>query len=122
MERKPFRTMALALAYPALRRLPFAQWSDALGQARKTEFDLIERIGILAAVAVVAYLLRLEAQQAATLSLPMRYLAQFLAAALLIIPAVGPFYLRRTRRGLDQELERRRLDTRFGPLHRSSHD
>lgn len=122
MERQALKTMALALAYPELRRLPLAQWNEALKLARKTEFDLIERVGILAAIAAVAYLLRQEAQQAAALSLPVRYLAQFLAATLLIVPAVGPFYLRRTRRGLDHELERRRLDARFGPLQRSSHD
>ena len=122
MERKALKTMALALAYPALQRLPLAQWSEALGQARKTEFDRIEQIGILAAVAVVAYLLRLETQQAAALSLPMRYLTQFLAAALLLIAAAGPFYLRRTRRGLELELERQHLSDRFTSLLRNHHD
>ena len=121
MERKPLRTMLLALAYPALQRLPPAQWDAALARARATEFDLIERIGMLLVMAVVAYLLRFEAQQTVELAPPIRYLAQFFAAALLIVPAAGPFFLRRTRRGLDHELERR-LGARFASLPRYRHD
>jgi hypothetical protein len=121
MERKPLKTMLIALAYPALQRLPSAQWEAALARARATEFDLVERIGMLLVMAVVAYLLRFEAQQTVELALPIRYLAQFSAAALLIVPAAAPFFLRRTRRGLDHELECR-LGARFASLPRSSHD
>ncbi len=122
MQRKPLRAIALALTYPALQQLPTAQWDAALARARATEFDLIERIGLLLVMAVVAYLLRWEAQQALELSPPIRYLAQFFAAVLLIVPAAAPFYLRRTRRGLDHELERRDFDARFASPQRSRHD
>lgn len=121
MERKPLRAIALALAYPALQQLPIVQWDAALARARATEFDLLERTGLLLVIAVVAYLLRFDAQQTVELAPPIRYLAQFFAAALLIVPAAAPFYLRRTRRGLDHELKRR-LGTQFVSLQRSRHD
>ena len=101
------KRIACLWAYPALRRLPLAEWNAALKKARQTNFDRTECIGILAGITFVAYLLRPDAEQAATLSLPVRYFIQFLAAAPLLVLVVGPFYLRRTRRGLDQESEGR---------------
>lgn len=104
---KSLRTVTLLVAYPALRQLPRIEWDDALAQARETGFDTIELIGVVAGVAFATYLLRFDANQAATLALPARYLIQFVVAAPLLALVVGPFYLRRTRRGLDQEIERR---------------
>jgi len=100
------RTVTLLVVYPALRQLPQPEWGEALKLARETNLDTIEWTGVLAGIACVTYLLRFDADQAA-LTLPARYLIQFLGAAPLLALALGPFYLRRTRRGLDQEIERR---------------
>ncbi len=107
-DKRPKR-MALLWAYPALRKLPYAEWDEVLKQAKKTEFDMIERIWTLAGLAAVTYLLRLEPDQAADLSLPMLYLSQFVVAVPLVILIVGPAYLRCLRRGLDGVIEHRHL-------------
>lgn len=104
---KDLKRIALPCAYPALRQLPRAEWDQALKQARETNFDTIEWIGVLAGIALVTYLLRFDTDQATALSLPVRYFIQFLAAVPLLVLIVGPFYLRCTRRGLDQEIDRR---------------
>lgn len=100
------KTITLLCAYPALRQLPRSKWAGALQQARETNFDMIERIGMLAGIVFVTYLLRFDANQAAALTLPFRYFIQFIAAVPLLALIVGPFYLRRTRRGLVPEIER----------------
>jgi len=83
------------------------EWDEALARAREMSFDTMEWMGIVVGVVFATYLLRFDADQAAALSLPVRYFIQFLAAVPLLALVVGPFYLRRTRRGLDQEIERR---------------
>jgi hypothetical protein len=103
---KGLRTTTLLFAYPALRQLPRSDWDGALQRARETDFDVFEWAGMLAGITFVTYLLRFEADQAAALALPARYVIQFLAAVPLLALVVGPFYLRRTRRGLDQDIER----------------
>jgi len=98
---------ALLLAYPALRQLPHIEWNTALAQAREMSFDTMEWMGIVVGVAFVAHLLRFDADQAAALALPARYFIQFLGAVPLLALFVGPFFQRRTRRGLDQAIQRR---------------
>jgi hypothetical protein len=111
---KGLSTLTLLFAYPALRQLPRPEWDDALTQAREVSFDTVEWTGIVAGVAFATYLLRFDADQVAAVSLPVRYFFQFLAAAPLLALIIGPLYLRRTRRGLDQAIERRRGP---GPIH-----
>jgi hypothetical protein len=119
---KSLTRIALLWAYPVLRKLPPSEWDEVLKQAKKAEFDMIERIWILAGIALVTYLLRFDASQAAALSLPIRYLTQFLAAVPLIILIVGPVYLRCMRRGLDREIERQHRSGQFDPHRRCVHD
>ena len=107
MDGKNLKRRALFCVYPALRKLPREEWDQALKQAREANFDTVEWIGLLAGIAFVTYLLRFDVDQGTAVSLPVRYLIQFLAAVPLLVLVVGPFYLRRTRRGLDQEIERR---------------
>jgi len=104
---KDLRRIALLWAYPALRQLPRSDWDEALEHAREMSFDTTEWMGIVVGVAFATYLLRFDADQATALILPVRYFIQFLAAVPLLALIVGPFYLRRTRRGLDEEIERR---------------
>jgi hypothetical protein len=93
------------LAYPQLRELPPDQWESVLTRARDTAFDAIEWAGILAGIAFAAFALRSGAGEPGPLFT--LYLEQFVLALPLLIVLVGPFYLRRTRRGLDLEIEQR---------------
>ena len=101
------KRIVLLWAYPALRQLPPAEWGEALKRAREMSFDMIEWVGLMVGIAFVTYLLRFDADQAVALSLPVRYLVQFLVAVPLLFLVVGPLYLRRIRRGLEQEIESR---------------
>jgi hypothetical protein len=93
------------LAYPQLRDLPPEQWDGALTHARDIPFDAIEWTGILAGIAFAALVLRSgPGEPGALFTL---YLGQFVLALPLLVVLVGPFYLRRTRRGLDMELAQR---------------
>ena len=103
---KVLKRSALAWALPHLVRLPSAEWDEAVRQARETHFDALERIGVLAAVALTTYLLRFDANES-EISLPIRFVAQFVAAIPLLILLAGPFYLRCWRRGLEHVIERR---------------
>ena len=112
---KRLRTFALLVAYPALRHLQPREWNEVLVKARETGFDTMEWMGIVAGVAVVTYLSRFDADQAAALTLPARYLVQFLVAVPLLTLVVGPFHLRRTRRGLDLAIQRQHSTATSNP-------
>ena len=100
---KALRRQTLAWALPHIVQLPPGEWDEALRQARQTDFDLVERIGVVAGVALTTWLLRSDAGEVA---LPIRFVAQFAAAVPLLILMVGPFYLRCLRRGVDHVVER----------------
>jgi hypothetical protein len=97
--------LLLLLAYPRLRELPDDRWNEVLEQARNTAFDAIEWAGIAAGLAFTAYALRPMGGELD--SIIGRYLGQFLLALPLLAVMVGPFLLRRTRRGLDIEIAQR---------------
>ena len=104
---------------PRLIELPASTWDDAIQKAQNIDFDAIERVSMIAGVVFVAYMLRIEAGTVPAISLPIVYLVQFIEAALLLILLVGPVYLRRSRRGLDQVIEDHRNTTapNDGPSH-----
>ena len=101
-----FKTWAL----PRLTELPDTKWDEAIQKAQAIEFDGVERIALIVGVVAVTYLLRIEAGTVPALSLPVIYLVQFIEAALLLILLVGPFYLRRARRGLDLYITQQHKD------------
>lgn len=92
---------------PRLTELPESTWDEAIQKAQAIDFDVVERMALVLGVVGVAYLLRIEAGTAPVISLPVIYLVQFFEAGFLLILLVGPFYLRRARRGLDQFIEDR---------------
>ncbi len=106
---KAIKRAALPWLLPRIAELPLGEWDQALTRARETPFDIVERVGVLLSVVFVTYLLRFDAIQMEDLSLPLRYIIQFLAAVPLLILFAGPFYLRCLRRALDREIERRHL-------------
>ena len=104
------RDNALTWLLPRLTQVAPGQWREALAQARAADFDALERVGILAALALTSALLRGEADGSAiapTLPLLLRLLAQFIAALPLLTLFAGPFYLRCLRRGLDHYIAAR---------------
>ena len=93
------------LAYPQLRKISAADQDEALRIARRTELDLLERIGILSGLVGTTAIL--QAVGADWNSMLARSLAQFTLAVPLLFCVVGPFLLRRTRRGLDIECRKK---------------
>ncbi len=95
----------LLIAYPRLREVPAGEWPAVLERARAVALDLTERLAILVGIGFTTYLLqsiRTDPQH-----LFAHYLLQFALALPLIAILVGPFLVRRTRRGLDLEVTRR---------------
>jgi hypothetical protein len=94
----------LTLLYPQLRLLPAEQWAGALERARSSALSPLEHAGVLAAVAIAAWVLQPLGDPAAG---PLvRYLEQFMAALPLLALLVSPWLVRRTRRGLAHEASR----------------
>lgn len=109
--RSPWLQWLLAKALPALRDWPVRDWPALLARLQEAEFDRFERIGIVAGVVLVTWLLRPDASEG--LSVPFAFLSQLLLALPLLILIVGPFFLRRIRRALDEAV-RARHDTTSG--------
>jgi hypothetical protein len=97
-----------SLLYPQLNAFPPDERAGALKGARETSFDVVELIGIAAGLvlvtAITRYLLEIPSAAAGLLAA----LGNFAVALPLLIVFVGPFLVRRVRRGLDRELARRR--------------
>lgn len=74
-----------------------------LAKVGKSEFDQFERIGIMAALLVSAWLLR----PASPVEHPLIFvfLSQFLLSLPLLLALGGPFFLRRIRRSLEMEAQ-----------------
>jgi len=109
--RSPWLQWLLAKVLPALRAWPVRDWPAVLARLQEAEFDRIERTGIVAGVVVVTWLLRPAAGD--PLTVPFAFLTQLLFALPLLLLVVGPFFLRRSRRALD-EMARTRTETFFG--------
>lgn len=114
------RRSFLVWAMPRLIELPPGEWEHAARLARDVEFDLVERIAIVAGVGFTAYALPFDPGQIETFSVFARYLGQFLTAVPVLLLVVGPFMLRRARRGLDQVIAARRQTLARESNHESS--
>lgn len=109
--RSPWLQWLLAKVLPGLRAWPVRDWPLVLARLQEAEFDRFERIGIVAGVVLVSWLLRPAATD--ELTVPFTFLTQLLFALPLLFFIVGPFFLRRTRRALDEAV-RARHDTVSG--------
>ena len=98
------RTHAENLLYPDLRPYGRSDRDRLLREAAKTSFDTLEWIGILLALALVAVLTRYSAVDFNAFDRLVAGMVNFVAAALLLAITVGPFLVRRTRRGLRAQL------------------
>lgn len=86
--------------YPQLRALPEDQREAALRNARSAPFDVVELVGMAAGLIVVTAATRYTAVGWSSLEQVTRAAMTFIVALPLLIIAVGPFMVRRTRRNL----------------------
>lgn len=98
--RSPYLQWILVRIFPRLRAWPVREWPKLLEQAQNSEFDRLERIGIIAAVVMSVSFLR-PAMEGAP-SIPFAYISQLVLALPLLALFAGPFFLRRIRRYLDE--------------------
>lgn len=92
---------------PELREFPPADQEAALRAARDTALDVVELLGMAAALVLVTGLTRYSLPEP---GMAPRFLAAVLNFALalpLLAIAVGPLHLRRLRRGLREQLRQR---------------
>jgi len=98
------------LLYPELHRIAPDRRPELLERARHQPFDWIELAGLGAAVVLVAW-----ASRGIAASMPGLVgsgLASVIVAFPLVLAVAGPFYWRRTRRALRDEIERQARDER----------
>jgi hypothetical protein len=97
------------MLFPELGSLAERERMLALRNARETPFDSIELLGIAGALVLVTWLSRqVVAMLGAVDRLSIAALS-FLVALPLLVVIVGPFMVRRVRRGLRLRLEQRKL-------------
>lgn len=92
------------LIYPELHRIPERERDAALDEARGTDFDGIELAGIAFGLLLTAGVTRYVAPDGISQRIE-AFLANFLVAVPLLAVVAGPFFIRRTRRGLQLYLE-----------------
>jgi hypothetical protein len=94
---------------PELRRFPAEEQDEVLREARATGLDLPELLGMAAALVLVSALTRYSLPDTDISTRLGAALLNIVVAAPLLVLLVGPFFVRRARRGLDRELAKRRL-------------
>ena len=94
--------------YPQLTAFPAEERADALRRARRTALDVIELVGIAVGLVLVTAITRYQLDPSSVADGFVAAMANFVIAVPLLIVFVGPFLVRRVRRGLDDELARRR--------------
>jgi hypothetical protein len=96
-----------SLLYPRLDSFPADERANALRHARETSFDVIELIGIAAGLVLVTAITRYQLDTSSAAEGFLRAIGNFVVALPLLAIFVGPFLVRRVRRGLDRELAKR---------------
>lgn len=104
--RSPCLQWLLLQVFPQLRLWPVGEWPDLLARMNGQPFDRIERLGMIAGVVLVTWLLQPAARIEAAPG--MVFLSQLLFSLPLLLLVAGPFFLRRMRRGLDLAIRQRR--------------
>lgn len=92
---------------PELRRFPSAEQDEVLRSARRTELDFLELLGMAVGLLIVTALTRFTLEDAGLSTRFLATLTNFAVALPLLAVALGPFHIRRLRRGLREQLRRR---------------
>lgn len=93
---------------PELRKFPAHEQDAALHAARDTPLDLLELLGMAAWLVVVTAATRYGVAGFGVAERFASALLNFAVALPLLALCLGPFHLRRLRRGLREQLQRRR--------------
>lgn len=93
--------------FPELRRIDPSERAGALRKAKETPFDAVELIGLAVALLVTVSLTRYSAAGWGLAERVGAMLANFVVAIPVLVVLAGPFYVRRTRRGLRTYLAHR---------------
>ena len=96
-----------SVIYPDLKRIDKTQRAKALQQAKEGAFDAVELVGIGLALLLSVSLTRYAATGLGLVEHFGAILGNFLVAVPLLLVFAGPFYVRRTRRGLRSYLQHR---------------
>lgn len=107
--RFPFLQWLLAHLFPRLRQWSVQEWPTVLGKARQVEFDRLEQIATLAGVIVVAWQVKPVTSLGA--SALISYLVQLVYLVPVLLLVLGPFFVRRIRRGLNAAVRNRDTGT-----------
>lgn len=92
---------------PELRQFPEAERDQALQRARETSLDVIELVGMAVGLVVVTALTKYSVPDPSMASRFALALINFAVAMPLLVAVLGPFHLRRLRRGLRTQLQNR---------------
>ena len=95
------------LLLPQLRAVPPAERDAALRNARSTSFDFIELVGIAFGLVLTVSVTRYSVDATQIVERAAAALLNLLVAVPLLTLLVGPFLVRRLRRGLDQQVNGR---------------
>lgn len=91
---------------PELKRFPEGEREIALRAARATRLDTIELVGMALGLVAVTALTRYSVPEASHASRFALAIVNFAVAVPLLAIMLGPFHLRRLRRGLRRQLGR----------------
>jgi hypothetical protein len=94
------------LIYPELRPYERADRARLLKKASETQLDVLEWLGILVGLVIVVGVTRYSAFGLGLVDRVAIAAVNFLLALPLLILTVGPFLIRRTRRGLRSQLQK----------------
>lgn len=92
---------------PELRLFPQGERDQALQHARETSLDVFELVGMAVGLVVVTALTKYSVPEPSMASRFVLALINFAVAMPLLVAVIGPFHLRRLRRGLRQQLQKR---------------
>lgn len=92
---------------PELRQFPEGERDQALQQARETTLDVLELVGMAVGLVAVTALTKYSVPDASMASRFALVLINFAVALPLLVAVLGPFHLRRLRRGLRRQLQQR---------------
>jgi hypothetical protein len=92
---------------PELRRFPESEQGPALERARETPLDLVEIAGTVVALVAVTAVTKYTLPDLSLISRLGMALLNFGVALPLLVATIGPFHVRRLRRGLRKQLESR---------------
>lgn len=97
--RSPYLQCLLAQLFPRLREWSIAEWPALLAKASQVEFDGVEQVATLLGVILLAWQVK-PPQSLGALEFSL-YLNQFIYLIPLLVLLLGPFFVRRIRRGLN---------------------